>query len=66
MPSNGKHPNSFVIHSAKSLHWTIFVSELTLELLSPIRLWRRRRSQPVRNARWEYPQTVTNGHPVLL
>ena len=27
MPSTGKHPNSFAIHSTKSLHWTIFVSE---------------------------------------
>jgi hypothetical protein len=27
MPSTGKHPNSFAIHSARSLHWSIFVSE---------------------------------------
>ena len=27
MPSTGKHRNSFAIHSAKFLHWTIFVSE---------------------------------------
>jgi hypothetical protein len=28
MPSTGKRPNSFAIHSARSLHWSIFVSEL--------------------------------------
>jgi hypothetical protein len=27
MPSTGKDPNSFAIHSARSLHWSIFVSD---------------------------------------
>jgi hypothetical protein len=27
MPSTGKDRNSFAIHSARSLHWSIFVSQ---------------------------------------
>lgn len=27
MPSTGKRPNSFAIHSARPLHWSIFVSD---------------------------------------
>jgi len=34
MPSTGKHPNSFAIHSPKSLHWTIFVSERDSRLIA--------------------------------
>jgi hypothetical protein len=34
MPSTGKHPNSFAIHSGRWLHWSIFVSDVTLAVVT--------------------------------